>query len=86
MSVEVGDVCRYANGNEYVITDGGPSFVASCFLCGATACATGDVPARSVRCGECWARQAELLPGQRMFEAKRQWQAEHKMPTWRRGG
>ena len=82
MPVEVGDTCCYANGNEYVITDGGPTFTVNCFLCGATAGATAEVPVRSVRCGQCWAKQHELLPGQRIYELKEQYVRDHPLPRY----
>lgn len=72
-----GDTFKYANGNEYTITDGGPNFVVRCFLCGATACATPETRMKDVRCGQCFARQSDLLPGQWAYEAKAKYAADH---------
>lgn len=82
--VEVGDVCTYANGNEYIVTDGGPNLWTRCFLCGATACATPDTPLRTVRCGQCLARQSDLLPGQWAYEAKAKYAVDHAPPRRKR--
>ena len=68
MPAEVGDVFRYGNGNEYVITDGGPVVMSQCATCGSPAGTTFDYRVADVRCGRCLAERYELLPGQRIYE------------------
>ena len=82
MPAEAGDICSYANGVEYVVTDGGPNFWTRCFLCEATACSTPEVPVRNVRCGQCLAEQHGLLPGQAMYLAKEQYVRDHPLPRY----
>lgn len=81
-----GDVYQYSNGTEYVETDGGPNFWTSCFLCGATACATPEISMKNVRCGQCLARQHDLLPGQWAYDAKAKYAVEHAVPRRSRHG
>lgn len=84
MTAEIGDVYQYANGNEYVITDGGPVVMATCARCGAAAGTTFDYRASNVRCSKCLSEKYELLAGQRIYELKAQYAREHAPPRWKR--
>jgi len=83
---EVGDTYRYANGNEYVITEGGPVVMSKCAKCGAPAGTTFDYRASEVRCGRCLSEKHEQLAGQRVYELKAQYAREHAMPRWKKKG
>jgi hypothetical protein len=84
MAAEVGDICHYANGNEYVITDGGPVVMSRCAACGTPAGTTFDYRASDVRCGRCLSEKYELLTGQRIYELKKQYVKDHPLPRVRR--
>ena len=82
MPAEIGDAFRYANGNEYVITDGGPVVMSTCAACGMPAGTTFDYRASDVRCGRCLSEKYELLTGQRIYELKAQYARDHAVPRW----
>lgn len=84
MPAEVGDVFQYSNGNEYVITQGGPVVMSTCARCAAPAGTTFDYRASDVRCGRCLSEQYELLPGQRVYALKERYAREHPVPGARR--
>lgn len=75
--IYVGDTFRYSNGTEYVITDGGPVVMCQCYICGAPAGATFEAKLAAIRCSTCLSREYEMLPGQRVYELKAQYAAEH---------
>lgn len=78
------DVFRYSDGSEYIVTDHGPNVWAKCYLCGAAAACTPLVNAASVRCGECYLVQFEMMPGQRIYEARAQYARTHGPSVRRR--
>lgn len=82
MPAEVGDIFCYSNGNEYVVTDGGPVVMSKCAVCGADAGTTFDYLASDVRCGRCLSEKYGLLPGQRVYELKEQYVRDHPMPRY----
>ena len=75
---QVGDAFRYANGNEYIITEAGPVVMGSCFECGAPAGATFETKLNAIRCSACWSKHHGLLPGQQVYEAKAAYAAAFK--------
>ena len=74
----VGDVYHYANGTPYVETHSGPNVWVTCVECGAPAAAHLEVKFSTVRCGICFARRHELLPGQRGHLAQRAYREQLK--------
>jgi hypothetical protein len=84
MPAEVFDTCYYPSGKSYVVTDHGPNVWATCAVCGARAACTPERSASTVRCGQCLLIQFEMVPGQRIYEAKAQYAREHAPPRWER--
>jgi hypothetical protein len=80
----VGDQHQYANGNTYIETDAGPIVLTQCFVCGGSASADLECKVSAVRCSGCLAGQYELLPGQRVYELKRDYAAAYLAASKRR--
>lgn len=68
--VEVGDVCKYTDGTEYIVTDHGPNVWTTCWQCKGEAAALPTMRARDVLCGPCMLRKYKLWPGQEIADAK----------------
>jgi hypothetical protein len=67
---EVGDICYYSDGSEYVVTDHGPNVWAQCWQCSSEAAGLPTMRTMDVLCGPCMLRKYGLWPGQQIFEAK----------------
>ncbi len=65
-----GDICRYSDGSEYIVTDHGPNVWTQCAQCDGDAAALPTMRARDVLCGPCMLKQYGLWPGQQGYEGK----------------
>lgn len=84
MPAETFDTYYYPSGKEYVVTDHGPNVWMTCPLCGAPAACTPESRVADVRCGQCYLKQFEMLPGQRIYELKNQYVKDNPLPRWKR--
>jgi hypothetical protein len=75
--VQTFDIGHYSDGRPYVVTDHGPNVWGACGLCGAPAACTPDMRLSDVRCGQCLLIQFQMVPAQRIYEAKAEYARLH---------